>query len=290
MGTNYTVKSGDNLWNICKRTFNLTNNSDIAKKVREIAASNSLKNGGNNIFAGQKINLGDTLEQKQYSQEVTQAVTDKINYNDIKTYDDITRLETSSVSIFGSNIQTDEQKNAAYNDYSEKLLLDYYDENHDGTVTIEEFSKREQSGNETVVDLTMKKINDDTIAMGGEAAELSDEEKAQYKTIAQRSANLFAQNLDINENGKIDAAELAFFNKLADGLDGKDDGVIYASNEAKIFESATGMNVDNKKYNEIINKYMLGQTLTAEEEQILHESQQTIRKAMGKASGINIEG
>lgn len=296
----YTVKTGENLWNICKNFYNLKSNTEIAKKVKEVASKNSLKNGGNLIFAGQKIKLDDsgnsaTSKGKQqgareYSTEVTKAVTDKINFNNITTYDDITRLESSSVSIFGSNIQTDEQKNGAYTDYSQKLLLDYYDENHDGIVTIEEFAKREQKGGETTMDLTNKKLNDDVIAMGGQPMEISDEEQAQQKLISQRSANLFAQNLDINGNGQIDAAELAFFNKIADGLDGKEDGVIYASNESQMFQSVTGMNADNKSYNEVVNKYLLGQTLTAEEEQILKQSQQAIRSALGKASGINIEG
>lgn len=293
----YTVKSGDNLWNICKRTYNLKTNTEIANKVREIVSKNSLKNGGNNIFVGQTIKLdtpvdnnGSENNDKQYSTEVINAVANKINFNNINTYDDITRLESSSVSIFGSDIKTDEQRNRAYTDYSQKLLLDYYDENGDGTVTVEEFAKREQKGGETAMDLTNKKLNDDVAAMGGQPVELSEEELAQQKLISQRSANLFAQNLDINGNGQIDAEELAFFNKTADGLDGKDDGVIYASNESQMFQSVTGMNAQNETYNKVINKYLLGQTLTAEEEQILKEAQQALRKGMSKASGINIEG
>ena len=58
--TNYTVKAGENLWNICKKQFKLTNNTEIANKVKEIVSSNNLKNNGNLIFAGQQINLGTT--------------------------------------------------------------------------------------------------------------------------------------------------------------------------------------------------------------------------------------
>lgn len=237
-------------------------------------------------------NTGNTTPtgNKGYSKEVTKAVTDKINFNNIRTYDDIKKLEQSSVSIFGANIKTDDQKNGAYTDYSAKLLLDYYDENKDGTVTVEEFAKKEQAGGEKANNLTLDKLNADVVAMGGEAMQLSEEEKAQYSTIAQRNANLFAQNLDINGNGKIDANELAFFNKMADGLDGKEDGVIYASMESAMVQSVTGANAANPKYNAVINKYLQGQTLTAEEEATLKEAQQTIRKSMGNASGINIEG
>lgn len=291
----YTVKSGENLWNICKREFKLSNNTDIANKVNEIAKSNGISNA-NNIFIGQKINLGTTNpvvnngEQKNYSNEINQAVANKIKYNNLQTYDDITRLEASSVSIFGADIKTDEQKNNAYTDYSSKLLIDYYDDNGDGVVSVEEFQAKEQAGGLKANDLTFDKLNADAIAMGGKAMSISDEEKNQYNLIAQRTANLFAQNLDINNNGMIDANELAFLNKYADGLDGKEDGVIYASNESVMAQSIMGTNAENKKYNEVINKYLLGQTLTVEEEQILKEAQSTIKKSLSKASGINIEG
>ena len=42
--TEYTVQSGDNLWNIVKDFYNLTDNSAIATKVDEIAAYNNIEN------------------------------------------------------------------------------------------------------------------------------------------------------------------------------------------------------------------------------------------------------
>ena len=42
--TEYTVQSGDNLWNIVKDFYNLTDNSDIATKVDEIATYNDIEN------------------------------------------------------------------------------------------------------------------------------------------------------------------------------------------------------------------------------------------------------
>ena len=41
----YEVKSGDTLWAICKKQFNLTSNSDIANKVAEVAKNNSIFDG-----------------------------------------------------------------------------------------------------------------------------------------------------------------------------------------------------------------------------------------------------
>ena len=47
----YTVQSGDNLWNIVKDFYNLTDNSAIATKVDEIATYNNIENPSI-IYAG----------------------------------------------------------------------------------------------------------------------------------------------------------------------------------------------------------------------------------------------
>ena len=97
------------------------------------------------IFAGQKLNLdiGLTAEkttkpETATSQEKTTAVTDpiaqqaqtaaneRIGFNNITNYDDLNRLATSSVSIFSSDVKTDEQRQQAYTAYSEQLLKEYY--------------------------------------------------------------------------------------------------------------------------------------------------------------------
>ena len=278
--TVYTVNSGDNLWTICKKQFNLSSNTEIANKVREIVSRNNLKNGGNTIFVGQKIDIGDTnstspIEKKEYSQEINNAVAQKIALNNVNTEEDFSTLAQSSVSIFGADVNTNEEKNVAYFDYSEKLLLDYYDESKDGIITVEEFAKREQISAESASSYDTS---------------LSPAEKSLYATIAQRCGNLFAQNLDFNNNGNIDAEELAFFNKFADGLDGDYDGVIKAKSESAMFNSITGLNADNQEYKRVINKYLKGESLTPEEEAVLKESQQVIRRNLSKASGINIEG
>ena len=111
-----------------------------------------------------------------------------------------------------------------------------------------------------------------------------------YKTITVGGKTWFAQNLDFNGNGKIDAKELAFFNENADAIDGAQDGVIKNAGESGMFGAVTGSNASNPEFNRVVNKYLQGETLTAEEQQILQQCQATIRKNMGKAAGINIEG
>jgi LysM repeat protein len=55
----YTIKSGDTLWAIAKRTYGLTNNTDINDKVNEIAKANHISNP-NSIFAGKTLELNNT--------------------------------------------------------------------------------------------------------------------------------------------------------------------------------------------------------------------------------------
>ena len=54
--TEYTVQSGDNLWNIVKDFYNLSDNSAIATKVDEIATYNNIENPGI-IYAGQILKM-----------------------------------------------------------------------------------------------------------------------------------------------------------------------------------------------------------------------------------------
>lgn len=54
--TEYTVQSGDNLWNIVKDFYNLTDNSAIATKVDDIATYNNIDNPSI-IYAGQILKM-----------------------------------------------------------------------------------------------------------------------------------------------------------------------------------------------------------------------------------------
>ena len=54
--TEYTVQSGDNLWNIVKDFYNLTDNSDIATKVDEISTYNNIENPSI-IYVGQILKM-----------------------------------------------------------------------------------------------------------------------------------------------------------------------------------------------------------------------------------------
>lgn len=214
---------------------------------------------------------------------IISAVAQKISLSNLKTYADIDKLAASSIKIWGDDVKTPEQQQKTYTQYSEKLLLEYYDLNKDGTVTVEEFTQKEQASNETVMKLTQGYLAENGVTSTAE-------DKARDQRIAQRSAALFAQNLDFNGNGKIDAEELAFFNENADEIDGAKDGVIKNAGESAMFGAVTGMNASNPEYNRVVNKYLQGETLTSEEQQTLKACQNTIRTNMGKAAGLNING
>lgn len=245
------------------------------------------------------------------------AVQTKIKLADLKTYEDLNKLANSSVSIFPTGIKTDEERKQAYTQYSEKLLQEYYDLNKDGLTTVEEFAQKEQTVSEKALKLqaqglaseTIKNLEADkdmlafydTTGDGKISAEvyneglnklgLSDlnqptELSEQEKRIAKNGANLFAKNLDMNGDGIISTKEFAFFNEQADQCDGKADGIITNAGESAMFSAVTGMNANDKEINRAVNKYLLGETLTAEEQKTLERGTITIRNAMKKAAGL----
>ena len=352
----YSVKAGDNLWGIVKTHFKLTSSTDIANKVNEVAKANNISNA-NLIFAGQKINLdmGLTVEKESTEQAVTQtqtqttpaatapsapaqtapaaqqtatnpitqqaqtAANERIGFNNITNYDDFKRLKISSVSIFSSDVKTDEQRQQAYTAYSEQLLKEYYDLNGDGKVTTEEFGKKETECSANALNIQGQKIDNDVIhdietnpeqqtllnfydtnkdgkisqdeyenGLASLGEQTWNNQELNY-TISERKGNLFARNLDMNGDGIISAQELAFFNKNADEMDGKLDGVITNAGESGMFSAITGMNAANQEINRVVNKYLSGETLTADEQKILEQSTITLRTNMKKAAGLDEE-
>ncbi len=251
------------------------------------------------------------------TQIIMKAVQTKIKLCDLKTYEDVKKLENSSVSIFPTGIKTEEEKKQAYTQYSEKLLQEYYDINKDGTTTVEEFAQKEQISSEKAMKLTCNNLSEQTIknlekdkdmlkfydengdgkistdeynkglaTLGLSNLVKSNELSEQEKRIAKNGANLFATNLDMNGDGKISTQEFAFFNEQADECDGKADGIITNIGESAMFQAVTGMNANDKEINRVVNKYLMGEILSAEEQKILERGTATIRNSMKKAAGL----
>ena len=313
--TVHNIVSGDTLWGIVKKNYNLTNNTDIANMVNKVAKVNGISNP-DKIYAGKTIQLVDVQEKNEdtfvrttndestsqggavknvsnpmsskddktqvtakeennnnteVSPTVQKAIDEKLASKDLKSYEDINKAENTTVNLFAQNA-TDEEKEKAYTDFSNGILKSY-NADGDGTVTVEEFAQKEYADNIKASELTVD-------AFGGEVSE-------QNKLASQRLGNIFAQNLDINQNGKIDTEEMNFFNKTADAMDGQQDGQISTAYEKVLFSSIIGTNVDNKELQAVTEKYFEGIQLTDEEQKIFDEGMKTINKSMRDMSGID---
>lgn len=311
----HNIVSGDTLWGIVKKNYNLTNNTDIANMVNKVAKANGISNP-DKIYAGKTIQLVDVQEKNEdtfvrttndestsqgdavknvsnpmsskddktqvtakeennnnteVSPTVQKAIDEKLASKDLKSYEDINKAENTTVNLFAQNA-TDEEKEKAYTDFSNGILKSY-NADGDGTVTVEEFAQKEYADNIKASELTVD-------AFGGEVSE-------QNKLASQRLGNIFAQNLDINQNGKIDTEEMNFFNKTADAMDGQQDGQISTAYEKVLFSSIIGTNVDNKELQAVTEKYFEGIQLTDEEQKIFDEGMKTINKSMRDMSGID---
>lgn len=96
--SNVTVQKGNTLWGIVKKEFNLTNNTDIAKKVKELAKANNLKNGGNSIFVGQTI----SFEDKKAASGEQQPATNAVATNPVTKQDPVNPVQTPAVETIGT--------------------------------------------------------------------------------------------------------------------------------------------------------------------------------------------
>lgn len=153
---NYSVKSGDCLWNIVKENYGLKSNTDIAKKVDKIAKKNDIKNA-NSIFEGQKIELygldddGNKISKKKKENNATDAASDK--QKDLaQKFDDWTNTEPEYYEDKDGNYHlkdVDDFKMFDFNagtyskdvkDFAQKYI-DKFDENKDGVWNKEEFKK-----------------------------------------------------------------------------------------------------------------------------------------------------
>ena len=53
-----------------------------------------------------------------------------------------------------------------------------------------------------------------------------------------------------------------------------------------MFQAVTGMNANDKEINRVVNKFLLGEILTAEEQKTLERGTATIRNSMKNAAGL----
>ncbi len=246
----YTIQKGNTLWQIVKENYGLTNDTDIANKVKEIAKANNILKA-NSIFAGNNLNLPESSLQKAKETPVTtetsvpkagtttfEAKPAKENMG--KKFDDWVINGASKLAQgenvedfafvgadFLNDLKENDGKNARniYNkgirNLSESTVA-LQDKDKDGTINYEEFKTKELAD--------YKKAFPNTSEL---PPECEDSTKKAFS------------NIDLNGNNKIDAEEMAAVYALYDkGIEtGENNGKIqmkdFASHSQELSKDGT---------------------------------------------------
>lgn len=238
--SDYTVKSGDNLWNICKKQFKLSNNAEIAKKVNDVAKANGISNP-NLIFAGKNIELGDAMDKIErttpteptaIAKEYDNWATSKENQEKTwKAYTGDKEPEKPPVADFDflgvdmTKVPVEKKAETYTNGllkFSQANILNANTDNDAKTLTFEEFFEKEKKNAESA----------------GITAPTEDAAKKAFN------------NIDIDGSGKLDDKELsttyAFMDtsKGTDENSGKMDGKI--DHNSVVFTNFSDARMGNK--------------------------------------------
>ena len=120
---NYEIKSGDCLWNIIKTHFNNTlSNSEISKKVKELAKANNISNP-DLIYAGEELDLScfdSDKKTSRSSKSSTTSIWDNIgkknttNNSDslsLSSYFNLPKLSSGNIDFdFNENLSSRQEK------------------------------------------------------------------------------------------------------------------------------------------------------------------------------------
>ena len=120
---NYEIKSGDCLWNIIKTHFNNTlSNSEISKKVKELASANNISNP-NLIYAGEELDLSCFDSDKRTSRRSTLSTTsiwdsigsrnttDNSDSLSLSSYFNLPKLSAGNIDFdFNENLSSRQEK------------------------------------------------------------------------------------------------------------------------------------------------------------------------------------
>ncbi len=188
---NYTIASGDCLWNIAKNNYDCKSNSEIIQVIQDIAKENDIKDI-NVIYAGASINLPETdqfISSKNTEIEEEKTRADK--------FDDWTNSEANcEAALNGEEVDEFEMFDIDLSTYSSDLkdfsqeYIDKFDEDGDGAWNLQEFTNMASAG--LVID---------------------DENKEAYEAMYNKMFD--GLNLDDNADS-INAAEFASFLYTAD--------------------------------------------------------------------------
>ena len=230
----YTIKSGDCLWDIAKRQYGnqLKNNDDIQKAVDKLAEANNIQDS-DSIFAGNTITLpdyesifGNNIGKDSSSGSMDTEDMPLAVAADENLYEKFNNWSTqASKDLYNAGLTQDASKQRAQYDEIEGRIFDFnkpdsenpkdygvlelaegqmtkYDSSKDGYIDLNEYIEGNAAeANSKSTDYTLD-IDDET------------------RQTLENSFNFF----DFNHDNKLEINELKAYYNLVDSSDGKADG------------------------------------------------------------------
>lgn len=142
---NYTIASGDNLWNIAKNNYDCKSDAEIMQVVNQIAKENDIQNI-NLIYAGANLELPET-------DQFIASSADTDDKTIVEKFDDWTNSEENfEAAISGNEVEEFKMFDINLSTYSSDLknfaqeYINLYDEDADGSWNIEEFINMATAG------------------------------------------------------------------------------------------------------------------------------------------------
>ncbi len=192
----YAVQKGDTLWNIAKNNFKLTDDTDIANKVIDIASANKIENP-DLIFAGQNISfdLPDNFSSSDDNQQ-------NENLTDVQKFDQWTnQTDKDSTIQYAKQGETKEETAQNILNFS-KQYVDTFGKNQN--IDIKAFMNTNSELDEKSANSIYKMID-----MDGKNGITADE-YASYLSVIDNADGKFDGNMNLDNYNTI-GAEIPVF-------------------------------------------------------------------------------
>lgn len=249
----YSIKSGDTLWNIAKQQYNLTSDRDIQAKIAEIAKENNITDI-NTIISGNSITLPGLDSSQDTSGSIfSDWANSNNNYNNFLNGGKVDDFQMFDYQSLGS---TPEERGEKYGQEIEKFAQSYinkYDSNGDKSLDFNEFVNMQMESFEDMFGESPD-LNNELLTMFGEQFSQLSSINNDEKYIDEYGLKSL---LGLNQNADVDK----YINKYDTDGDGK-----------LSFE-------EYKKYNEETYKNLYGQEIDWDSNSLLEQVEENFNRA-----------
>lgn len=249
----YSIKSGDTLWNIAKQQYNLTSDRDIQAKIAEIAKENNITDI-NTIVSGNSITLPGLDSSQDTSGSIfSDWANSNNNYNNFLNGGKVDDFQMFDYQSLGS---TPEERGEKYGQEIEKFAQNYinqYDSNGDKSLDFNEFVNMQMESFEDMFGESPD-LNNELLTMFGEQFSQLSSINNDEKYIDEYGLKSL---LGLNQNADVDK----YINKYDTDGDGK-----------LSFE-------EYKKYNEETYKNLYGQEIDWDSNSLLEQVEENFNRA-----------